>query len=256
MRSTAAFCLATCLALIIHCNKLSAQENYEIQVYESGLVPVSNTMFELHSNTTLKRVKSDNLFSQDYFRETVEITHGFCKWFEMGSYLFTNIGIKGSTDFIGIHIRPRIAVPEDAGLPLGLSLSSELGYVKKKYSDNAWSLELRPIIDKKWDKLLLAFNAVFSLGLDSKTSKKPDIGSAFKISYDVSHKIAAGLEYYGGYGTLPDIYPVRDQQHQLYASVDIDFGPMWEFNSGLGWSLNDASDRLLIKFIVGRRFAF
>jgi len=244
------------LLILLLSQSLSAQDNYEIQVYESGLVPVANTMFELHSNTTLKRYKSDRLFSHNYLRETVEITHGFCRWFEIGSYLFTNIGIKGSTDIVGAHIRPRIAVPADAGLPVGLSLSSELGYVKRQYSENAWSLELRPIIDKKWDKLLLAMNAVFSIGLDHNTSKTPDLGSAFKISYDVSSKFAAGLEYYGGYGPLNEISIYSMQQHQLFGSLDIDFGPLWEFNSGLGWSLNDASDRLIIKFILGRRFEF
>jgi len=244
------------LSLLFFCQLLSAQENYEIQVYESGLTPAANTMFELHSNTTLKRVKSDNLFSSDYFRETVEITHGFSKWLELGSYLFTNIGIKGSTDIVGVHLRPRISIPEDAGLPIGLSLSSEIGYVKRKYSDNSWSVELRPIIDKRWNKLLIAMNAVFSVGLDRNTSKKPDLGSAFKISYDVTSKIAAGLEYYGGYGPLNEMSPANLQQHLLFGSLDVDFGPMWEFNSGLGWSLNDASDRLIIKFILGRRFAF
>jgi len=186
--------LITCIFLLFLCQIASAQENYEIQVYESGLVPVANTIFELHSNTTLKRIRTDNLFSQNYFRETVEITHGFSKWFEIGSYLFTNIGIKGSTDIVGAHIRPRIALPADAGFPLGLNLSSEVGYVKGNYSDNNWSLELRPIIDKKWKKLLLAMNAVFSIGLDRNTSRKPDLGSVFKISYDVSSKVAAGLE--------------------------------------------------------------
>jgi|WetSurMetagenome_2_1015567.scaffolds.fasta_scaffold10971_4 hypothetical protein len=248
--------LTICISLMFFSQILSAQENYEIQVYESGLVPVANTMFELHSNTTLKRYRTDNLFSQNYFRETVEITHGFSRWFEIGSYLFTNIGLKGSSDIVGAHIRPRIALPSDAGFPLGLSLSSEIGYVKGKYSDSKWSLELRPIIDKKWDRLLLAMNAVFSIGLDRNVSKKPDLGSAFKISYDVSSKVAAGLEYYGGYGPLNNLSPSGLQQHQLYGSVDIDFGPMWEFNSGLGWSLNNAADRLLVKFILGRRFAF
>jgi len=233
-----------------------SQDNYEIQVYGSDLVKTGNTMFELHSNTSLKKKPGDQLFSQDYFRETLEITHGFSHWIELGSYLFTNIGIKGSTDIVGAHIRPRIAIPAELNLPVGLSLSSEIGYVKKKYADNDWTLELRPIIDKKWDRLMLAFNTVFSLGLRNISNQKMELGTAFKASYDASRKIAVGLEYYGGYGALADLLPVSSQQHQLFGVVDVDFGPQWEFNSGLGWSLNEASDRLIIKFIMGRRFGF
>lgn len=235
---------------------LFSQENYEIQVYGSDLVKTRTTMFEIHSNTSLHRMKGDHFFSQDYFRETLEITHGFTDWMELGSYLFTNVGIKGSTDIVGVHLRPRIAIPSSMELPVGLSLSSEIGWVKTKYSDSDWSLELRPIIDKKWDRLMLAFNTVFSLGLRDLSNQHMDFGSAFKCSYDATKKVALGLEYYGGYGALDKFLPVHSQQHQLFGVVDLNFGEDWEFNSGLGWSLNSAADRLILKFIVGRRFGF
>jgi hypothetical protein len=64
------------------------------------------------------------------------------------------------------------------------------------------------------------------------------------------------VEYYGGYGALTGFLPYDQQQHQVFGSIDVDFGPDWEFNSGLGWSLNEATDRLIIKFILGRRFGF
>ncbi len=244
------------LFIIMGCLPGYSQENYEIQVYQSELIKSSHTMFELHSNTSLKKNPGDHLFSQNYFRETLEITHGFTRWFEVGSYLFTNVGIKNSTDIVGVHIRPRFAIPSDIGLPLGLSLSSELGYVKKKYSADEWTLELRPIIDKTINRLMLALNLVFSMNLDNNSSHKPDLGSAFKASYDANWKVAPGLEYYGGYGSFTGFLPVNQQAHQVFGVVDLDLGPDWEFNAGLGWSLNRASDRLIIKFILGRRFGF
>jgi hypothetical protein len=238
------------------CVPANAQDNYEIQVYQSDLVRSNHTMFELHSNTSLKKNRDDHLFSQDYFRETLEITHGFSRWFEVGSYLFTNVGIRNSTDIVGVHIRPRFAVPSDIGLPLGLSLSSELGYVRKKYSADEWTLELRPIIDKKMKRLLLALNLVYSVSLDNTRTHKPELGAAFKASYDAGIKATPGIEYYGGYGALASFMPANLQTHQVFGVVDLDLGPDWEFNSGLGWSLNEASDRLIIKFILGRRFGF
>lgn len=248
------------LLIVIFCMagipSIFAQENYEIQVYQSDLIKPHQTMFELHSNTTLKKTSENDLFSQNFFRETVEITHGFCKWFELGSYLFTNIGTHGSSDIVGVHLRPRLAIPEDKNLPVGISVSTEIGYAKKKYSDPPWTLELRPILDKKFDRLLLALNAVFSWGLSKNSDHTTEFGAAFKSSCDVSHKLALGVEYYGGYGALTEFLPYKQEQHQLFGVIDVDFGPEWEFNSGLGWGLTESSDRLIIKFIFGRRFGF
>jgi hypothetical protein len=213
-------------------------------------------MFELHSNTSLKKTSEDHLFSQNFFRETIEITHGFCRWLEVGSYLFTNVGINNSSDIVGAHVRPRFSVPSEIGLPFGLSLSSEIGYVRKKYSAEEWTLELRPIIDKRMNRFMFALNTVFSMGLDNVNLQRAEFGTAFKASYDAGKKVVLGFEYYGGYGELTDFLPPNQQVHQVFGVVDLDLGPDWEFNSGLGWSLNEASDRLIIKFILGRRLGF
>jgi hypothetical protein len=242
------------ICFIFSCLPSFSQTNYEIQVYASELVKPQQTMFELHSNTTLKKVSDDHLFSQNYFRETVEITHGFNKWFELGSYLFTDMGSEGSTAIVGVHLRPRFAIPAEYNLPVGISLSTEFGYVRGIYSYPSWTLEFRSIIDKKWNSLYLALNPVIALSDDNHKILPAEFEFDMKTSVDVSKKIAMGIEYYGGYGAFNDFLPYRQQQHQVFGVIDVDFGPQWEFNSGLGWSLNQASDRLIIKFIFGRRF--
>jgi hypothetical protein len=254
--STILLLLFTDLFCRLGCLSVAAQENYEIQVYASELVRSGHTMFELHSNYTLKRLPDSDFFTENFFRETLEITHGFGRWMELGSYLFTNIGTQGSSDFVGVHLRPRFAVPEEYKLPLGFSISSEFGYARKEYSYPQWTLEIRPIVDKKLNRFFLALNTVFSWGFSVEYTQKAEFGSAFKASYDATRKVAFGIEYYGGYGAITGFLPHDQQQHQLFGSIDLDFGPEWEFNSGLGWSLNEATDRLIIKFILGRRFGF
>ena len=64
-----------------------AQDNYEIQVYSYDLVEPHHTMVELHSNFTIDGTKttSDGLYPTNHaLHETIEITHGFNKWFEIG----------------------------------------------------------------------------------------------------------------------------------------------------------------------------
>ena len=134
-----------------------AQGNYEVQVYGSDLVPKNVTMVELHSNFTLSGTKGivDGVLPTNHAEhETLEITHGWGEWFETGFYQFTSIQSDGSLEWVGTHIRPRIAVPESYKLPVGLSMSVEFGYQRAKLSPDTWTLELRPIIDKKIGKLV------------------------------------------------------------------------------------------------------
>ena len=71
---------------------LSAQDNYEIQVYGAETVAPGATMFELHSNFTFEGSKTivDGMLPTNHtLHETVEITHGINNWFEVGFYIFT-----------------------------------------------------------------------------------------------------------------------------------------------------------------------
>jgi len=36
--------------------------------------------------------------------------------------------------------------------------------------------------------------------------------------------------------------------------VDLDLGPKWEFNAGVGFGLTPSTDQLIIKMILGYRF--
>lgn len=66
--------------------------------------------------------------------------------------------------------------------------------------------------------------------------------------------MAAGLEYYGDLGRISHIGLPKKQEHLIFPVVDIDLGPRWEFNLGVGAGLTPATDRLIIKAILGYRF--
>jgi hypothetical protein len=237
-----------------------AQDNYEVQVYGSELVAPKATMVELHSNFTANGFKTtvDGVLPDNHaVHETLEITHGFNEWFETGFYIFTSIQPDGSWYYVGSHIRPRIAVPEKYHLPVGLSISNEIGWQRPNFSPDTWTWEIRPIVDKKIGKFYWAFNPTFDKSFHGPSR---DIGYEFspnfKFSYDVTKKVAAGLEYYGSYGPVTGFDPLRDQFQQILPAVDIDFGKNWEFNFGVGVGVTQATERLLIKAILGYRFNF
>ena len=235
-----------------------AQGNYEVQVYASDLVSKGVTMVELHSNFTAsgsKTTTDSTLPTNHQVHETVEITHGFNEWFETGFYQFTSIQPDGSWEWVGTHIRPRFAVPERYKLPVGISISNEIGYQRPLFSADTWTWEIRPIVDKKIRGLYLAFNPTFDKSFHGPSKDNGfEFSPNIKFSYDVTKKVALGMEYYGAYGPVTGFDPLRDQQQQIIPAVDIDFGKNWEFNFGVGIGVTQATDHLLVKAILGYRF--
>ena len=108
--------LSSVALLLFVAAAVRAQDNYEIQVYGSELVPRGVTMIELHNNFTVKGSKKTDdgtLPTHHAWHETLEITHGFSEWFETGFYLFTSARNGNGWDFVGTHIRPRFSVPKN-----------------------------------------------------------------------------------------------------------------------------------------------
>jgi hypothetical protein len=237
-----------------------AQDNYEIQVYGADTVAPASTMVELHSNFTAegsKTVQDGVLPTNHAEHETVEITQGINSWFETGFYIFTSVQPDGGWQWVGDHIRPRFRVPESWHWPIGVSLSNEIGYQRRAFSPDTWTWEIRPIVDKKIGPWYLSFNPTLDRSFHGESVNQ---GVTFspnaKVSYDFTKKIAGGLEYYGAYGPITGFDPLRDQEQQIVPSIDLDLGPKWEFNFGVGVGVTAATDHLIIKCILGRRFSW
>src|ERR1700761_7671730 len=234
-----------------------AQDNYEIQVYGSETVEPGRTMVELHSNYTangFKTVLDGQLPDNHEVHETIEITHGWTPWFETGFYIFNSIGSDGRTAYVGSHIRPRVAAPEDWKWPVGVSISFEFGFQKTAFDPNTATLEIRPIVDKKIDKVYISLNPVVDQSFKGPDQNRGLIFSPnVKASYDVTKVIALGFEYYGSTGPFFHYDPIKEQDHQLFIATDLNFDPNWEVNFGYGVG-SQTADRSIIKLILGRRF--
>jgi hypothetical protein len=245
-------CACCCTAL--------AQGNYEIQVYGADTVAPGSTMVELHSNFTAngQRYVIGGVFPTFHQEhETIEITQGITDWSEVGFYIFTSEQNGHGVQWVGDHIRPRVRVPDSWRWPFGFSISTEIGYQRPVYSPDTWTWEIRPIIDKAIDRWYFAVNPALE-----RTWHGPDarhgvgFAPAAKVSYDFTQKISAGIEYYADYGRLLAWDPLHDQQQQVFAVTDLNVSPKWEFNFGVGVGVTAATDRFIIKGIVGRRFSW
>jgi hypothetical protein len=135
--------------------------------------------------------------------ETIEITHGFNDWFEVGFYIFTYQRSGYGVQWVGDHIRPRVRVPKKWNWPVGLSLSQEIGYQRRKFSVDTWTWEIRPIADKQIGRWYFSLNPTLDRSFHGDSVHQGVAFSPnFKFSYDFTRKIAGGLEYYGSVGPV------------------------------------------------------
>jgi hypothetical protein len=257
-RSHPVLCSLALLALAALPALVHAQGNYEIQVYGSETVPPQNLMVELHSNFTVEGETQtiDGVYPTNHQEhETLELTQGLTDWSEVGFYVFTSEQNGHGVQWVGDHIRPRVSVPTSWGWPVGVSLSMEIGYQRPEYSPDTWTWEIRPIIDKAIGRWYFAVNPALE-----RTLHGPDVhqgwgfAPAAKVGYDITQVVSAGFEYYADYGPIGNILPVRQQQQQLFLVTDLNVSPVWEINIGVGIGATPATDHLIVKAILGRRF--
>jgi hypothetical protein len=247
-----------------HLSLARAQDNYEIQVYGSDTVPPKTTMLELHSNFTAdgsspipgSRFTDLGTSPTNHAEhETVEITQGVTSWSEVGFYIFTSARGGDGWQWVGDHVRPRVRAPDSWHWPVGISLSMEFGYQRALFSPDTWTLELRPIIDKRIGRWYFTVNPALERSFHGPSVPQGvGFSPSAKFSYDFNKYISGGLEYYSAYGSITDVAPLRYQQQQFFPTIDLNVSPNWEINFGVGIGATASTDHLIVKGILGRRF--
>jgi hypothetical protein len=246
------------IAAILCVRSAVAQGNYEIQVYGADTVPAKTLMTELHSNFTPEGQKyyiNRVIPTNHQQHETLELTEGITNWSEIGFYVFTSEQDGHGVQWVGDHIRPRVRAPDSWHLPVGLSLSTEIGYQRAVYSPDTWTWEIRPIIDKTAGRWYFAVNPALE-----RTLHGPDVNQglgfspAAKVSYDFTRVVSGGFEYYADYGRLGAFDSLHYQQQQIFVVTDLNTSPKWEINIGVGVGSTASTDHLIVKGILGRRF--
>ena len=144
-----------------------AQGNYEVQVYGSDLVPQEchhgGAAQQLHRSTARRASWTACFRPTTPNTRHVEITHGCQRVVrDAASIIFTSIQSDGSLYYVGTAHSP--AVGRAGELPFAGRLEhlhrDRLAAARSfRRTPGRW--EIRPIVDKKIDKLYLAFNPTF-----------------------------------------------------------------------------------------------
>ena len=234
----------------------AAQANYEIQVYGADTVPPQNLMVEVHSNFTVEGQTPDPRWrlSHEYQEhETLELTEGLADWSEVGFYVFTSEQ-DGHGDAVGRAIPPPHQGTGFVGLAGGRQRLHRNRVPARRIFTGHVDLG-DPSHHRQGHRPLVLRDQSGPGAHAAWAGRRPGFGfsPAVKISYDFTRTVSGGIEWYADYGAIRAPAAVHDQQQQVFAVVDLNVSPVWEFNFGVGIGATGSTDHLILKAIVGRR---
>jgi len=253
----AAIAAALLAALFALGGRAFAIDFYEIQIYPTDTTPKGVLQLELHSNsvTTATGSEAHQQLNPYQVHETLEATYGVTPHLEIGQYLCTAKLGNGDYEYAGSRTKVHFGLADSDSWPLQFGGNLELDYMRRAAEENPLSLEMRPIVQKRFGKLWIIANFAFE-----KPFRGPGTHQGFtlapsgEISYDLMSWVSAALEYYGDMGALEHLPSVQDQQHFLVPALDFYLYPKLELNLGVGFGLTRASNGVFIKSIVGWSF--
>jgi hypothetical protein len=248
MRTFAArsLAIAAVIAAAALARPLSAQDPFEIQVYEYDLVPVGVWNLETHLNHTARASLG---FNKNESHVTFELTRGISKHFEFAAYLLTSYR-EDKTNLVGWHLRPRFTLPEN-WLPVKVSWSTEVGFPSdKSYEDADVTLELRPILEKSFGKWQVDVNPVFGRAWGGPEAGQWDFEPDGRVGYEATPKLDLSLEYYGSMRAINDPHKV----HQIFPNADIQLRENLVWNVGVGFGATNVGNQLVYKMRLGWMF--
>ena len=231
---------------------LHAQDPFEIQVYEYETVPKGRWNLETHLNYVSKGTttwEGPMAPTEGQFHTTFELTRGITDNFELAGYLLFGSYTGGSFQWAGGRIRPRVSAPKEWNWPIGVSLSVEVGFPVKVFEENGTTLEIRPILEKKFGDWQIDFNPVVGTALSGPGKGEWDFEPGLRVGYEVSKTLDLSVEYYGA---IP--FSGGEPVHQIYPGADIHLSEDVVLNVGAGWGLTDAGNQFVWKMRLGVMF--
>jgi hypothetical protein len=255
---TLAFAVSVIVASVVAPSRAVAQDPFEIQVYEYATVPAGKWNLETHLNFVHRGTTAfEGLVapSERQTHLTFELTRGITDWFEMAGYLVTARRAGESPEYAGWRVRPRVRAPESWKLPVGLSLSTEVGFPTNEYESANATLEIRPVIEWTRGRFALDVNPVMGRAVSGPGSDEGwDFEPGVRLGWATTKRLDLSLEYYGSTGELFDPLPGKQQVHQFFPGGDFQVAENIVFNFGVGFGATNSGNTLVSKMRLGWMF--
>jgi hypothetical protein len=226
----------------------------EIQVYNAGIAEVGQFTIQQHLNYIPLGVKEPpfpgGIISNHSLNGTPEFAYGITDWWEVGLYL--PFSIKDQTFYSdAFKVRTLFVSPHAEQRNFFYGVNFEFANETPPFAQTRFAMEIRPIIGIRNAEYEFIINPIIdtSFGRFGETDFAPAMRLARKFGPD----LYAGFEYYADFGKIGDFKAVEEQQHTLFAVTDFKLGVL-DVNFGVGYGLTPASDRWVVKTILGYAF--
>jgi hypothetical protein len=226
----------------------------EIQVYNAGIAAPGQFTIQQHLNYIALGVKEPpfpgGLVSHHSLNGTPEFAYGVTDWWEVGLYLPFAIQDR---QFLSdsFKLRTLFVSPNAAERNFFYGVNFEFSNTTPKFSQARFGMEIRPILGVRNADYEFIVNPIVDIGFGryGEATFTPAARIARKLGTD----LFVGLEYYADFGPIGNFLKPADQQHTLFAVTDFKLGD-FGVNFGVGYGLTPASDRWVVKTIVGYAF--
>jgi hypothetical protein len=231
-----------------------AKATDEIQVYNAGIAAVGQFTIQQHLNYIPLGVKDPpfpgGLISNNSINGTPEFAYGVTDWWEVGLYL--PFAIKDQ-QFLSnsFKLRSLFVSPNAVDRNFFYGVNFEFSHTMPRFSQTRFGLEIRPIIGVRNADWEFIVNPIVDIGFGQLG--QADFTPAARLARKLDNDLYVGLEYYANFGEIGNFLKPADQEHTLFAVTDFKVGD-FGVNLGVGYGLTPASDRWVIKTIVGYAF--
>jgi len=226
----------------------------EIQVYNAGIAEVGQLTIQQHLNYIPLGIKEPpfpgGLISNNSINGTPEFAYGITDWWEVGLYLpfsikdqkFYSNAFKLRTLFVSPHAEQR---------NFFYGVNFEFSNETPPFAQTRFAMEIRPIIGMRNETYEFIVNPIVDIGFGRYG--EADFAPAARLARKFGPDLYAGLEYYADFGKIGAFPSFEQQQHTLFAVTDFKLG-VFDVNFGVGYGLTPASDRWVVKTIIGYAF--
>ncbi|MDH6257103.1 hypothetical protein [Bradyrhizobium sp. BR13661] len=232
----------------------NAHATDEIQVYNAGIAEIGQFTIQQHLNYVALGQKNPpfpgGLASNHSLNGTPEFAYGVTDWWEVGLYLpfsiqderFYSDAFKLRTLFVSPHAEQR---------NFFYGVNFEFSNETPPFSQSRFSMEIRPIIGVRNSDYEFIVNPIVDIHFGRFAEQH--FTPAARIARKFGDDLFAGFEYYSDLGQIGHFDRFSDQQHTLFAVTDFKAG-VFDVNFGVGYGLTPASDRFVVKTIIGYAF--
>ena len=240
------------LALCAFAPRLPAQDPFEIAVYPAATLPRGEWELEMHLNYVARGTTSfDGTVAptQNQTHLTFELSHGITSWWEGAAYLLSAYRPGLGAQYAGWRLRSRVSAPRQWHLPLELGFSAELEAPRPAYGGASPTLELSPILERRFGAMHIGVNANLERDLGGGEAGTKEEEWEFEpsavVAYRVSPVVTARVEYHGAFGEKTTPLAQSTHVHQLFPGVDLRLGEEATLGLSVGFGTTSFGNRLV-----------